>query len=129
MTQSRTDLSPASASSGPGHCCIVGGGPAGVMLGYLLARAGVRVTVLEEHSDFLRDFRGDTVHPSTLQILKEIGLLEKFAQLPQRKVTHLGVHIGGKLQPLVDFRGLRPFDLTANTATRKILSASSATVT
>ena len=59
-------------------CVIAGGGPAGMMLGYLLARAGVDVTVLEKHKDFLRDFRGDTVHPSTLQVMHELGLLEKF---------------------------------------------------
>ena len=63
-------------------CVIAGGGPAGMMLGYLLARAGVDVTVLEKHKDFLRDFRGDTVHPSTLQIMHELGLLEKFLKLP-----------------------------------------------
>src|SRR5215813_13288119 len=56
-------------------CCVVGGGPAGVMLGYLLARSGVQVTVLEKHKDFFRDFRGDTVHPSTLEVLDELGLL------------------------------------------------------
>ena len=61
-------------------CCIVGAGPAGVMLGYLLARAGVQVTVLEKHQDFFRDFRGDTVHPSTLEVLYELGLLEDFCQ-------------------------------------------------
>ncbi|HXE66395.1 MAG TPA: FAD-dependent monooxygenase, partial [Rhodanobacteraceae bacterium] len=68
------------------RCCIVGGGPAGMMLGVLLARAGVPVTVLEKHGDFLRDFRGDTVHPSTLAILDEIGLRERFDRLPQRRV-------------------------------------------
>ncbi len=57
-------------------CCVVGGGPAGVMLGYLLARAGVKVTVLEKHADFFRDFRGDTVHPSTLDIMHQLGLLD-----------------------------------------------------
>ena len=57
-------------------CCIVGGGPAGMMLGFLLARAGVEVIVLEKHADFLRDFRGDTIHPSTLQLMFELGLLE-----------------------------------------------------
>jgi len=90
-------------------CCIAGGGPAGMMLGYLLARAGVSVVVLEKHADFLRDFRGDTVHPSTLQVLDEVGLLVKFEQLPQRKVDHLAIHIDGGLQPAIDFRGLKPF--------------------
>src|SRR5271170_5541647 len=60
------------------RCCVVGGGPAGIMLGFLLARAGVDVVVLEKHADFLRDFRGDTVHPSTLEVLYELGLLEDF---------------------------------------------------
>jgi 2-polyprenyl-6-methoxyphenol hydroxylase-like FAD-dependent oxidoreductase len=60
-------------------CCIAGGGPAGMMLGYLLARAGVRVAVLEKHADFLRDFRGDTIHPSTLELLWELGVLGSFS--------------------------------------------------
>ncbi|MGH3623305.1 MAG: FAD-dependent monooxygenase, partial [Sciscionella sp.] len=64
-------------------CCVVGGGPAGMVLGLLLARAGVEVTVVEKHGDFLRDFRGDTVHPSTLTLLDELGLGEAFAKLPQ----------------------------------------------
>ncbi len=92
------------------RCCIVGGGPAGMMLGLLLARAGVPVTVLEKHGDFLRDFRGDTVHPSTLAILDEIGLRERFDKLPQRRVDHLSGIIGGREQQIVDFRGLEPYD-------------------
>ena len=60
------------------QCCIAGGGPAGMMLGYLLARAGVRTVVLEKHGDFLRDFRGDTVHPSTLELMHELGVLDEF---------------------------------------------------
>ena len=63
-------------------CCIAGGGPAGIMLGYLLARAGIDVCVLEKHGDFLRDFRGDTIHPSTMELLHELGLLQQFLALP-----------------------------------------------
>jgi 2-polyprenyl-6-methoxyphenol hydroxylase-like FAD-dependent oxidoreductase len=70
-------------------CAIVGGGPAGMVLGLLLARAGVDVTVLEKHGDFLRDFRGDTVHPSTLQLLDELGLGPRFAELPQSRLHEI----------------------------------------
>ncbi len=75
-------------------CCVVGGGPAGMVLGLLLARAGVAVTVLEKHGDFLRDFRGDTVHPSTLALLDELGLGERFARLPQRRVKTVQLPLG-----------------------------------
>jgi 2-polyprenyl-6-methoxyphenol hydroxylase-like FAD-dependent oxidoreductase len=75
-------------------CCVVGGGPAGMMLGFLLARAGIKVTVLEKHADFLRDFRGDTVHPSTLQLMHELGLLDDFLKLPHSKVDHVSLQIG-----------------------------------
>lgn len=92
---------------------IAGGGPAGMMLGYLLARRGVPVTVLEKHADFLRDFRGDTVHPSTLMALQQVGLLERFNQLPQSKITSLSVKIGDLTQRVIDFRGLKPFDYLA----------------
>lgn len=71
-------------------CCIVGGGPAGMMLGYLLARAGVPVTVIEKHNDFFRDFRGDTVHPSTLEVMYELGLLNEFLKLPHQELTSVG---------------------------------------
>jgi 2-polyprenyl-6-methoxyphenol hydroxylase-like FAD-dependent oxidoreductase len=84
------------------HCCIVGGGPAGMMLGFLLARAGVDVTLLEKHADFLRDFRGDTVHPSTLEVMHELGLLDEFLKLPHQEVTHLSFQIGASRIPLVD---------------------------
>jgi len=66
-------------------CCIAGGGPAGMMLGLLLARAGVEVAVFEKHADFLRDFRGDTIHPSTLQVMHELGLLDAFLALPHQE--------------------------------------------
>ncbi len=69
-------------------CAIAGGGPAGMMLGYLLARAGVEVVVLEKHADFLRDFRGDTIHPSTLEVMHELGLLEEFLKLPHTQARH-----------------------------------------
>lgn len=75
-------------------CCIAGGGPAGMMLGFLLARAGVRVTVLEKHADFLRDFRGDTVHPSTLELMSELGLLDEFLKLPHSEVKQIAMQIG-----------------------------------
>ena len=101
------------STTAPARCCIVGGGPAGMMLGLLLARAGVPVTVLEKHGDFLRDFRGDTVHPSTLAILDEIGLRETFDKLPQRRVDHLAGIVAGREQQIVDFRGLKPYDYLA----------------
>src|SRR5262249_54167977 len=92
------------------RCCVVGGGPAGMVLGLLLARSGVEVTVLEKHGDFLRDFRGDTVHPSTLSLLDELGLGPRFAALPQRRVNTLQLPIGpgGPLLTVGDLRVLRP---------------------
>ncbi|NUZ06931.1 FAD-dependent oxidoreductase [Piscinibacter koreensis] len=89
-------------------CLIVGGGPAGMMLGYLMARAGVQTIVLEKHADFLRDFRGDTVHPSTLRIVDELGLLERFLQLPHQRLEHLTGLFGDRRIELADFRGLPP---------------------
>ncbi|HWA85925.1 MAG TPA: FAD-dependent oxidoreductase [Opitutus sp.] len=88
------------------RCCVVGGGPAGVMLGYLLARGGVEVVVLEKHADFLRDFRGDTVHPSTLEVLHELGLLEAFLQRPHQKVEQLTGFIEDEAVSVADFRRL-----------------------
>ncbi|MBM7172489.1 FAD-dependent oxidoreductase [Streptomyces sp. G44] len=85
-------------------CCVVGGGPAGLMLGLLLARAGVRVTVLEKHGDFLRDFRGDTVHPSTLRLLDELGLGERFARLPSRKLREMRMRIDDTTVVAADLR-------------------------
>lgn len=88
------------------QCCIVGGGPAGMMLGYLLARAGVRTTVLEKHADFLRDFRGDTVHPSTMRALDELGRLEAFLQRPHQRLHQIEGWFGDEPIRLGDFSGL-----------------------
>jgi 2-polyprenyl-6-methoxyphenol hydroxylase-like FAD-dependent oxidoreductase len=88
------------------RCCIAGGGPAGMMLGFLLARMGVDVIVLEKHADFLRDFRGDTIHPSTLEVMHELGLLEEFLKRPHDEVAELGGTIGGVPVTLADFSHL-----------------------
>jgi 2-polyprenyl-6-methoxyphenol hydroxylase-like FAD-dependent oxidoreductase len=87
-------------------CCVVGGGPAGMMLGFLLARAGVDVVVLEKHADFLRDFRGDTVHPSTLELMYELGLLDEFLKQPHQKVERLTAQIGEARIGMADFTHL-----------------------
>lgn len=87
-------------------CCIVGGGPAGIMLGYLLARAGVDVTVLEKHKDFFRDFRGDSVHPSTLEVIHELGLLDDFLRLPHQKLHSVNGVFGDFAFQAADFRHL-----------------------
>jgi 2-polyprenyl-6-methoxyphenol hydroxylase-like FAD-dependent oxidoreductase len=87
-------------------CCIVGGGPAGMMLGFLLARAGVSVVVLEKHADFLRDFRGDTIHPSTLRLMDELGLLDALLALPHQKARTLNGQVGDFVFPMADFRHL-----------------------
>jgi 2-polyprenyl-6-methoxyphenol hydroxylase-like FAD-dependent oxidoreductase len=88
------------------RCCIVGGGPAGMMLGFLLARAGVDVLVLEKHADFLRDFRGDTIHPSTLEFMHELGLLDEFLKLPHERLEEASAQIGDTRITLADFRHL-----------------------
>jgi 2-polyprenyl-6-methoxyphenol hydroxylase-like FAD-dependent oxidoreductase len=88
------------------QCCIVGGGPAGMMMGYLLARAGVDVVVLEKHADFLRDFRGDTIHPLTLELMHELGLLDAFLRLPHRKVERLVGEIGNVRVTMAEFTRL-----------------------
>ncbi len=88
------------------HCCIAGGGPAGIMLGLLLARAGVDVLVLEKHADFLRDFRGDTIHPSTLEVMHELGLLEDLLKLPHQKAPRLNGQFGDLALTIADFTHL-----------------------
>jgi 2-polyprenyl-6-methoxyphenol hydroxylase-like FAD-dependent oxidoreductase len=88
------------------RCCIAGGGPAGMMLGFLLARAGIDVVVLEKHRDFLRDFRGDTIHPSTLEIMAELGLLDEFLKLPHEEARTLGGAFGGLQFNFADFSHL-----------------------
>ncbi|QAU39384.1 FAD-dependent oxidoreductase [Bradyrhizobium guangdongense] len=88
------------------RCCIVGGGPAGMMLGYLLGRAGIDVVVLEKHADFFRDFRGDTVHPSTLQVMDELGLIDGFLRLPHQRLQTLDGLIGGSKVRIADLRRL-----------------------
>ena len=88
------------------RCCIAGGGPAGMMLGLLLARAGVDVVVLEKHADFFRDFRGDTIHPSTLEVVHELGVLDEFLKRPHQEARVLAGNIGGFEFPLADFTHL-----------------------
>ena len=84
------------------RCCIVGGGPAGMMLGYLLGRAGIDVVVLEKHADFFRDFRGDTVHPSTLQVMDELGLIDGFLKLPHQRLQRMDGMFGGEKVRIAD---------------------------
>jgi len=88
------------------RCCIVGGGPAGMMLGYLLGRAGIDVVVLEKHADFFRDFRGDTVHPSTMQVMYELGLIDGFLKLPHQQLQKMDGMFGGEQIRLADLSRL-----------------------
>jgi 2-polyprenyl-6-methoxyphenol hydroxylase-like FAD-dependent oxidoreductase len=88
------------------RCCIVGGGPCGLMLSFLLARAGVDVVVLEKHADFLRDFRGDTIHPSTLEVMAELGMLDAFLKLPHQKQVNIGAVFGNHEYAFADFSHL-----------------------
>ena len=88
------------------RCVIAGGGPAGIMAGYLLARAGVPVIVLEKHADFFRDFRGDTIHPSTLELMHELGLLEEFLEQPHQEVRELRAVVNGQVVAVADFTRL-----------------------
>jgi 2-polyprenyl-6-methoxyphenol hydroxylase-like FAD-dependent oxidoreductase len=110
-TMPTLDRTPHSPPAGPGEalqvdCCIAGGGPAGMMLGLLLARAGVRVAVLEKHADFLRDFRGDTIHPSTLELMHELGLLPAFLARPHDEARRLAAQVGDERFMLADFTHL-----------------------
>jgi 2-polyprenyl-6-methoxyphenol hydroxylase-like FAD-dependent oxidoreductase len=111
MTRAPEPTSAHRDEAGPAErttCCVVGGGPAGMVLGLLLARAGVEVTVLEKHDDFLHDFRGDTVHPTTLDLLHDLGLGKLFAQLPQSRLTDVLLPDGrGGTQRIGDFAALR----------------------
>src|SRR5437868_3329166 len=88
------------------RCCVVGGGPAGMMMGLLAARAGIDVVVLEKHADFLRDFRGDTIHPSTLELMHELGILDEFLKLPHQEVHQVGGQIGDEFVVMADFSHL-----------------------
>lgn len=88
------------------QCCVVGGGPAGMMLGFLLARVGVNVAVLEKHADFLRDFRGDTIHPSTLELMAELGFLDEFLKRPHQEVARVGINLGDLQLRVADFSHL-----------------------
>src|ERR1700691_741410 len=87
-------------------CCVAGGGPAGMMLGFLLARAGVDVVVLEKHADFFRDFRGDTIHPSTLELMHELGLLDRFLEMPHQKLERLAIQVGDTRLQMLDLTHL-----------------------
>jgi 2-polyprenyl-6-methoxyphenol hydroxylase-like FAD-dependent oxidoreductase len=97
---------PDAATSLTTTCCIVGGGPAGIMLGFLLARHGIDITVLEKHKDFFRDFRGDTIHPSTLDVMYELGILDAFLALPHEQISGFTLVIGGQSFPIADLSHL-----------------------
>src|SRR6202162_4955244 len=88
------------------RCCVAGGGPAGMIAGFLLARSGLEVVVLEKHADFLRDFRGDTIHPSTLELMYELGILQEFLKRPHQEVRELAGQVGKETVKIADFTHL-----------------------
>src|SRR6202790_3774088 len=96
----------ASSQSIQTACCIVGGGPAGMVLGFLLARAGIEVLILEKHADFFRDFRGDTIHPSTFELMYELGLLDDFLRVPHQKLLQIGAAVDDFTVTVGDFSHL-----------------------
>lgn len=107
MDKSNAPSQSAGASSDiHARCCVVGGGPAGIMVGLLLARAGVEVVVLEKHGDFLRDFRGDTIHPSTLEVIHELGWLDELLARPHQEIRELSGQVGNDLLAIADFSHL-----------------------
>src|SRR6202040_1712394 len=95
-----------SAQSTQTACCVVGGGPAGMVLGFLLARAGIEVLVLEKHADFFRDFRGDTIHPSTFELMYELGLLDDFLRVPHQQLLQVAAAVDDFTVTVGDFSHL-----------------------
>jgi 2-polyprenyl-6-methoxyphenol hydroxylase-like FAD-dependent oxidoreductase len=106
MTSDVTPIESTGIEKLTARVCITGGGPAGVVLGFLLARAGIDTLILEKHADFLRDFRGDTIHPSTMEIMHELGLLEEFLKRPHQKYPQAGISFGGTKLSMGDFTHL-----------------------
>src|SRR3981189_723517 len=106
VLESRIGSNMATTSILETRCVVIGGGRSGMIVGFLLARAGVRVIVLEKHADFLRDFRGDTIHPSTYELMHELGLLDQFLQLPHQEVSRMKYVFNGRVVCIADFSRL-----------------------
>src|SRR5436309_12155747 len=106
-TAMQNDVNPQIQHTEETTCCIIGAGPAGAILALLLARQGIPVVLLEEHMNFDRDFRGDTIHPSVMQIMDQIGLADKLLQLPHTEAYNLPVQTAEGLITLADFRRLK----------------------